>query len=174
MGKHTRTIALESRRRKGPQHSLLLLDRNASVPFLMVAASNKIVASASQEYMRHYRLGIMEWRVMALLAADPGITAKDISMLSGVTAGSVSRAINILKKLRYLVVNNDAADNRRTILKLNAAGTALHNRIIISALEREALLLTGFSQAERRTLLSYLRRLLANIALVNTHEPIDA
>ncbi|HEY6456268.1 MAG TPA: MarR family transcriptional regulator [Steroidobacteraceae bacterium] len=140
----------------------------------MVAASNKIVASASQASMRYYRLGIMEWRVMALLAADPGITGKDISMLSGVTAGSVSRAINILKKLRYLEVSNDVADNRRGILKLNAAGIALHNRIIVSALERETLLLTGFSAAARKTLLRYLRRLLGNIALVHTHVPFDA
>jgi DNA-binding MarR family transcriptional regulator len=172
MPNSTRTTALDSRRRRGTEHSLLLMDRNASVPFLMVAASNKIVASASQAYMRQYRLGIMEWRVMALLAADPGITGKDISLLSGVTAGSVSRAINILKKLRYLDVSNDAADNRRSILKLNAAGRALHNRIIISALERETLLLTGFSQAERRTLLGYLRRLLANIALVNARDRV--
>jgi DNA-binding MarR family transcriptional regulator len=110
----------------------------------------------------------------ALLAADPGITGKDISVPSGVTAGSVSRAINVLSKRRYLQVSSDAADNRRSFLKLNAAGRALHDRVIVSALEREALLLTGFSQAERKTLLSYLRRLLANIALVNAHEPVDA
>jgi DNA-binding MarR family transcriptional regulator len=150
------------------------MDRNASVPFLMVAISNKIVASASREYMRHYHLGIMEWRVMALLAADPGITGKDISMLSGVTAGSVSRAISALKKLRYLDASNDAADNRRSFLKLNAAGLALHSRVIMTALEREALLISGFSQPERRRLLSYLRRLLANVALVDAHEPVDA
>jgi DNA-binding MarR family transcriptional regulator len=149
------------------------MDRDASVPFLLVAVSNKVVASASQAYMRHYGLGIMEWRVMALLAADPNITGKDISVLSGVTAGSVSRAINALKKLRYLDVSNDASDNRRSLLKLNAAGTALHNRVIISALERETLLLTGFSQAERRTLLSHLKRLLANVALLSGHQPVD-
>jgi DNA-binding MarR family transcriptional regulator len=149
------------------------MDRDASVPFLLVAVSNKVVASASQAYMRHYGLGIMEWRVMALLAADPNITGKDISALSGVTAGSVSRAINALKKLRYLDVSNDASDNRRSFLKLNAAGTALHNRVIISALEREMLLLTGFSQAERRTLLRYLKRLLANVPLLSSHQPVD-
>jgi DNA-binding MarR family transcriptional regulator len=147
------------------------MDRDASVPFLLVAISNKVVASASQAYMRHYGLGIMEWRVMALLASDPGITGKDISTLSGVTAGSVSRAINALRRRRYLDVINDAADNRRSFLKLNSVGMALHNRIIISALEREALLLTGFAQAERRTLLSYLKRLLANVALINAHQP---
>jgi DNA-binding MarR family transcriptional regulator len=147
------------------------LHRDASVPFLMVAVSNKLVASASQVYMRHYGLGIMEWRVMALLAADPGITGKDISLLSGVTAGSVSRAITVLKKLHYLDVNSDAADNRRSFLQLNSAGMALHNRVIISALQRETLLLTGFSHGERRSLLDYLKRLLTNMALVNAHQP---
>ena len=147
------------------------MDREASVPFLMVAVSNKLVASASQVYTQHYGLGIMEWRVMALLAADPGITGKDISVLSGVTAGSVSRAINVLKKLHYLDVSNDAEDNRRSFLKLNAAGMALHNRVIICALERETLLLTGFSLAERKLLVGHLKRLLNNIALVNAHRP---
>jgi DNA-binding MarR family transcriptional regulator len=171
MPKHTGAATRRPRRRTGKRPNMRFMDRDASVPFLMVAVSNKLVASASQVYMRHYGLGIMEWRVVALLAADPGITGKDISVLSGVTAGSVSRAINALKRLRYLEASNDAEDNRRSFLKLNSAGMALHNRVIISALQRETLLLTGFSHAERRSLLDYLRRLLANIALVNAHEP---
>jgi DNA-binding MarR family transcriptional regulator len=169
----TSASARRSRRRGGTQRRLRFMDRDASVPFLMIAVSNKVVASASQAYKRHYGLGIMEWRVMALLAADPGITGKDISMLSGVTAGSVSRAINALNKRRYLEVSNDVTDNRRSFLKLNPAGMALHNRVIISALQREALLLTGFSRVERRRLVGYLRRLLVNVALVNAHRPVD-
>jgi DNA-binding MarR family transcriptional regulator len=165
--------AARPRRRNGNQPPARFMDREASVPFLMVAVSNKLVASASQVYTRHYGLGIMEWRVMALLAADPGITGKDISVLSGVTAGSVSRAINALKRLRYLDVSNDAKDNRRSFLKLNTAGMALHNRVIVCALQRETLLLTGFSAAERKLLLGHLKRLLENIALVNAHRPVE-
>jgi DNA-binding MarR family transcriptional regulator len=172
MPKHTDAGTRRPQRRIRAQPGVRFMDRDASVPFLMVAVSNKLVASASQVYMRHYGLGIMEWRVMALLAADPGITGKDISLLSGVTAGSVSRAIKVLNGLRYVDVSSDAADNRRSFLKLNSAGMALHNRVIISALQREALLLTGFSRAEHRSLLSYLKRLLANIALVNAHQPV--
>jgi DNA-binding MarR family transcriptional regulator len=170
--KDTRKSAVRPRRRNGIQPPARFMDRESSVPFLMVAVSNKLVASASQVYTRYYGLGIMEWRVMALLAADPGITGKDISVLSGVTAGSVSRAINALKRLGYLDVSNDAEDNRRSFLKLNSAGMALHNRVIICALQRETLLLTGFSRAERKLLLGHLRRLLDNIALVNAHRPV--
>src|SRR5580700_3938588 len=112
MPKSSSASSRRARRGTYARPSVRFMDRNANVPFLMIAVSNKLVASASQAYMRHYGLGIMEWRVMALLAADPGITGKDISQLSGVTAGSVSRAINALKGLRYLDVSSDAADNR--------------------------------------------------------------
>jgi DNA-binding MarR family transcriptional regulator len=149
----------------------LFMDRNANVTFLLIAIGNKIVAGASQTYMRHFRIGIMEWRVMALLAADPGITGKDISRLSGVTPGSVSRAINTLKKLRYLESSNDQWDNRRSFLSLTSAGRALHDRVIISSLAREKRLLTGFSTTEHQALLGYFRRLMANVALVNEYEP---
>jgi DNA-binding MarR family transcriptional regulator len=171
MPKQTGPSTRPLRRKADQQRNVRFMDRDASVPFLLVAVSNKLVASASQVYMRHYGLGIMEWRVMALLAADPGMTGKDISVLSGVTAGSVSRAINTLKRLRYLDASHDAEDNRRSFLRLNPAGMALHNRVIISALQREGLLLTGFSRNEHRSLLGYLKRLLANIALVNAHRP---
>jgi DNA-binding MarR family transcriptional regulator len=160
---------MAKRRVSSGQPSLRVMDRDASVPFLLVAVSNKVVASASQAYMRDYGLGIMEWRVMALLAGDPGITGKDISRLSGVTAGSVSRAINTLRRRGYLKVSSDATDNRRSFLKLNSGGMALHDRVIVSALKREALLLTGFAPGERQALLSHLKRLLANVALLNAH-----
>jgi DNA-binding MarR family transcriptional regulator len=152
----------------------LRLDRNSSVTFLVIAIANKIVASASQLYIRHHLIGIMEWRVMALLAAEPGITAKDISELSGVTAGSVSRAIGALLKRHYLSVRNDRADNRRSFLRLTARGQALHDRVIVSSLARERLLLTGFSGSEYRHLLSYFWRLMANVDRVNTYEPSDS
>jgi DNA-binding MarR family transcriptional regulator len=164
------------RRRTPPTRAATLsgvahLERNSSVTFLMIAIGNKIVASASQAYMRRYHIGIMEWRVMALLAAEPGITATDIAQLSGVTAGSVSRAIQALKRRRYLEVRNDRADNRRMFLKLTAAGRALHDRVVVSSLARERLLLTGFSASEHRRMLDYLRRLMGNVALVDAHEP---
>jgi DNA-binding MarR family transcriptional regulator len=147
------------------------MDRNASVTFLLIAISNKLVAGASQTYTRHYGLGIMDWRVLALLAAEPGLTGKDISMLSGVTAGSVSRAINSLKRAGYLQSRSDNADNRRNFLRLTAAGLALHGTVIRSSLGRERLLLGGFSSREHRSLLAVLRRLMANVAEVNAYEP---
>lgn len=149
----------------------LVLDRRTSITFFVIAIANKIVASASQSYMRHYRIGIMEWRVMALLAADSGISARDITILSGVTAGSVSRAISSLRRLGYVRVDADRTDNRRSVLTLTRTGRALHDRVIRSSLSREQLLLTGFSHAEYAMLLRSLERLSANVGRLSAHVP---
>ena len=166
-------------RRRGPGKPArtargLILDRRTSITFFVIAIANKIVSSASQSYMQHYHIGIMEWRVMALLAAESGITAKDITITSGVTAGSVSRAIQSLARRGYVRVAADHADNRRDLLMLTRTGRALHNRVIRSSLERERLLLTGFSNAQRSALLKALERLNANVARVGAHVPSGA
>ena len=56
---------------------------------------------------------------------------------------------------------------RRIEYATTASGTRLHDQIFVLAAAREEALLTGFSAKEREQLVAYLRRLLANLALVN-------
>ncbi len=59
------------------------------------------------------------------------------------------------------------------MLTLTTQGEALHDRIILSSLARERLLLAGLSADEQRTLFDLLRRLSANMDLVEAHDPAD-
>lgn len=145
-------------------------DRHAS--FLVVALSNRLSASASRAYMRQFGVGVMEWRAMALLAANPGITANQIAQTSGVDKSAVSRAIQLLVRRGDVTVAEDQNDNRRALLTLTPAGLALHDRIIFASLERERLLLTGLNDKERAVLFDLLKRLNANMSLVSAHEPV--
>ncbi len=144
------------------------LDRHAA--FLTVALGARISASASRAYMRRYGVGVMEWRVLAMLAVRPGMTANEIGQASGVDKSSVSRAVQSLVRAGHVSAAEDAADNRRILLRLTPSGAALHDRIIVSSLAREELLLTGFSEAERKTLFAFLKRLTANMPLVNAED----
>jgi hypothetical protein len=49
----------------------------------------------------------------------------------------------------------------------------IHRQIVAIARTREALLLTGFSAAEKDTLLKYLRRMQDNIPLTRTYKPVE-
>lgn len=147
------------------------LDPRSHAAFQIVALANRISASASQAYLRVFGVGVMEWRVLALAALKPGITAGEISLASGVDKSPVSRAVRALAERGHLRLAEDASDNRRSPLFLTPSGAAVHDRIILASLAREDRLLDGLSATERQTLFSLLKRLAANIPLVEAHDP---
>ena len=149
------------------------LQPEAHASFQLVALANRISASASRAYLRNFGVGVMEWRVLALLALKVRTTAQEISQLSGLDKSSVSRAVQALIRRADVAAAADPADNRRAVLTLTAQGEALHDRIILSSLARERLLLAGLSADEQRTLFDLLRRLSANMDLVEAHDPAD-
>ena len=147
----------------------LELDRHAA--FQVVALANRISASASRAYMRHFGVGVMEWRALALMAVNPAVSANQIANISGVDKSAVSRAIQALVRRGHVVSREDRSDNRRALLDLTPEGLALHDRVVAASLAREKLLLTGLSDQEQATLFKLLKRLDANMALVNAHDP---
>ena len=149
------------------------LDPERHAAFLIVALANKISASASRAYTRRFGVGVMEWRVLAMVARDPGTTAVQVGQLSGVDKSSVSRAAQSLIRRGYMTAVEDAADNRRSFLELTPLGQALHDKVILASLEREARLLDGFSGPEREALVNLLARLSANMALVQAEGEDD-
>ena len=155
----------------GPQLPKPRLEPEAHASFQLVALANRISASASRAYLRHFGVGVMEWRVLALLALKVRSTAQEISHLSGLDKSSVSRAVQALIRRSDVATTADAADNRRTVLTLTPKGEALHDRVIVSSLARERLLLQGLSDKERRTLFDLLSRLSANMDGVEAHDP---
>jgi len=151
---------------KGPR-----IEPDDHAAFLIVSIANRVSVSASQAYMRCYGVGVMEWRVIGMLAGRPGATAKDIAQLSGLDKSAVSRAVNALIQVGHVAAGGDPDDNRRIRLQLTPTGQTLHDRIIVASLAREELLLDGFSAAERAAFFGYLRRVAANTALVEAHDP---
>ena len=139
------------------------LDPAAHAPFQIVALANRISSSASRAYLRDFGVGVMEWRVLALVGREPGTTAHAVSQLSDIDKASVSRAVAALVRRGDIEAQADPADARRTLLRLTDAGERLHDAILAASLEREQLLLAGLRAEERRTLLDLMKRLAANM-----------
>ena len=105
--------------------------------------------------------------MLALVALRPGVTAGEISQMSGVDKSPVSRAVQALVGRGLMRTQGDLGDNRRLLLSLTGAGEALHDRIIQVSLARDEQLLAGLSAAERAILFQLFRRLAANLALAD-------
>jgi DNA-binding MarR family transcriptional regulator len=145
-------------------HPVLDLDRY--VPGLLTFLANKLSRGASALYRRHFDVGINDWRVMSMLALEPGVAANRICQVIGLDKSVVSRSLAGLEA-HGLVAARDDGQPRRRRMALTEAGLKLHDELIAVALERERRLLECLTSAECETLIALLDRLHRRLPAVN-------
>lgn len=136
-------------------------DLGRCIGALTTSLSNKLSSGASQEYRARFDLGVVEWRVLAQLGAEPWSTGAQLSQAIGLDKASISRSLRLLED-RGLIHTRSAA-GRRQEAALTREGWAMHGRVLEVARAREDRLLAGFTQAEVDSLVGLLQRLLANL-----------
>jgi len=145
-------------------------DLDRSVLFLTTAFANKLSKGASRRLKKALGIGLMEWRVVCNLGAEPGLSAARIADISGVDKSVVSRAVSELER-QGLIAAVAGPPGRQTALRLTPAGQKLHDRGVLRADERELRLLDGFSAAERDQLVEFLKRLTGNLDRLEDGKP---
>lgn len=154
-----------------PPESQLNLARY--VPALLTFLANKLATGASQCYRKHFGIGVVEWRMLSMLAVESDITANRICQAIGLDKSAVSRSLQTLEAAGQVRSQVDPKDARRYTVSLTASGKDLHDRVLKVALERERRLLSGLSAAEVDTLVELLGRLHTQVSHVNDYDPVD-
>lgn len=139
-------------------------DLSRCIGAITTSLSNKLSSGASQEYRSRFSLGIVEWRVLSQLAAEPWSTGAALSQCIGLDKASISRSLGVLEERELIELRS--AGGRRQEAALTRKGWAMHANILEVALAREAALLDGFSKAEIDQLVGLLQRLLANLPAI--------
>ena len=143
------------------------LDLDRYIPAYLTYLAGKISSGASAIYRPRFGVGITDWRIMALLAAEPWVSAGRVCDSTGLDKAAVSRSVSELEKMGIIDVRPDKSDKRRQIIALTRKGLSLHDRIVKLAIAREQKLLEGFSVSERKILLDYLIRLQSQVQSAN-------
>jgi DNA-binding MarR family transcriptional regulator len=128
------------------------------LPYRLSVASNAVSDRVAAVYRARFGLKVPEWRVLAVVAERGRATQAALVAATQMDKMTVSRAVTALVA-RRLLVRAPAGDRRTLELNLTAEGLALHADIAPLALDIEAALLSGFSEAERRQLMALLARL---------------
>ena len=147
--------------RAAPPSPAPTLDYDTYVTGMIAWLANRLSIGAAATYRGLFGIGVMEWRVMAHLAIEPGSTGARIGRVIGLDKAAVSRTVATLLH-RGLATRVEGA-GRGQQWALTDAGAALHARVLASALDREAWLLAPLSVAERTTLRTLLIRLLQHV-----------
>ena len=137
-------------------------------PALLNTLNNRLSSGASDLYLKHFGVGINEWRILTVLARSPKCTAKFISDQGAIHITVISRSLRAMAEKGLVKIDRVAWQRS---LSLTAAGKVVHDRVAEVALEIERLLMQGLAENEKAMLLVFLARMNANIAQVDAYEP---
>lgn len=126
-----------------------LLDLDRYVPAFITFIANKLSNSATVFYQRNFGVNVTEWRIMSLLAIEPGIPASRICSVIGFDKGPVSRNLSVLQKRGLVTIRTAPDDGRTHAISLTPRGRAIHDKVIMAALERERRLLSCLPEEGR-------------------------
>jgi DNA-binding MarR family transcriptional regulator len=150
--------------RTGRAEQVLDLDRY--VPALITFIANKLSRTATVLYQKRFGVNVTEWRILALLAIEPEISAARICHVIGFDKGPVSRTLAAMEARGLVAIKADQQDGRTYSISLTARGSTAHDQVIAVALERERRLLSCLNKGERETLIELLRRVHGNLDAV--------
>jgi DNA-binding MarR family transcriptional regulator len=136
------------------------------VPYRMVHLAANISLALSKIYKQEFDITIPEWRVLAQLAQQNKLYAKDIGDLTSMDKSKVSRAVKTLETKHYLIKQTDKNDTRAAYLSLTVQGHTLYQMIAPKALQWERQFIGVLEANEHRELMKMLDKLDKQVLLI--------
>lgn len=145
-----------------------VVDISTYIPHLLSSVNNALSRGASQLYIKRFGIGIVEWRVLSMLAIEPRISASRICAVIALNKGATSRALAQLNTSGYLSDEPRYPNSRKKNWWLSEAGYRLHDQILEVALERECQLIGGVNPRDLEIFIKVMRAIRSNIDDIQT------
>lgn len=129
------------------------------LPYRMFVVAGRVAELLESFYGPRWGLGLPAWRILAVVADRPGVSAREIARACGLDAVAVSRGIAQLVALGFARREAGAQDRRYASVTLTPEGEAAFTEIATLARAIEARLLAALPEAEQAALDRALDRL---------------
>ena len=140
------------------------------IPYRLSFTTNLVSDAIATAYEDLFGLKIPEWRLIAVIAENPGITQQEIGVRTRMEKITVSRAAIALSERGLIERAPSTTDRRARCLALSALGRQLYAEVAPKAVELEAQIFGSFSADELATFTSMLRRIEA-VVLASEADP---
>ncbi len=132
-------------------------------PYLLRTISAQISRGTSATIVQSHRIGMREWRILALMADHGAIDGKALCFYSGMDKASVSRAIKYLDDSDLICECANEGDWRSRPYELSKQGASVYEEMAESKQKRVDLLWSDLNKKEREQLIALLQKLKCNI-----------
>lgn len=131
------------------------------LPYQLSVASNAVSSAIARTYEVLFGLRVPEWRLIAVLAEEEGLTQQALVARTEMDKMTISRAAQALAERGLVTRVLHGSDKRSRALALSGEGRALYAQIAPKALELEARLLETIGAREVEQLRKTLAKLKA-------------
>ncbi len=128
------------------------LELDRFLPYRLSVLANTMSVAIATAYAERFGLSIPEWRVMAVLAQEPGLSAAQVAVRTAMDKVAVSRAVASLARARRVERTLEQSDRRRSRLQLTPKGLAVYREVVPFALAYEDAVLRGLPARARQKL----------------------
>lgn len=125
-------------------------DLNSYVPCRLAALTHSIMRSVATVFEDRFGISTPEWKVLAIIADAPSLSAVAVAQLAHMDTVAVSRAVTKLVDRGLVLRALDTEDRRRSVLNLSEEGLELHGQLAPLAAELEAGLLEDLTDEEKQ------------------------
>jgi DNA-binding MarR family transcriptional regulator len=129
-----------------------LLKLESFLPYRLSLLSNTVSTNIAATYQDKFGIGMAEWRIMAILAEYPDISADEVCQRTQIEKSVVSRAVARLLKRHLISREFDENDKRRSILSLSETGLSVYDEVMPVAESFEKKLIEKLSEKEKKSL----------------------
>lgn len=123
------------------------LQLDAFLPYRLSITSNLVSDAIASTYEALFGLTIPQWRLIAVIAENDGISQQAIGAKTRMDKVTVSRAAIALAHRGLIERTGNPADRRSNQLVLSASGRVLYDQVVPKALELEAQIFGSFDKA---------------------------
>lgn len=117
------------------------------LPYRLSITSNLVSDAIAGTYEALFGLTIPQWRLIAVIAENDGISQQAIGVKTRMDKVTVSRAAIALANRGLIERSGNPADRRSNRLVLSASGRALYDQVVPKALELETRIFGSFDRA---------------------------
>jgi DNA-binding MarR family transcriptional regulator len=122
------------------------------VSFRLHSVANLLSRGAAMRYKREFGVTLWEWRTIALVGAQAGLSLNELAKIAGLDKSQVSRVVTGLTDRGLMLRRADDNDARGIRLSLTREGERLYEGLISAASERNELVLATLGKDDRLAL----------------------
>ncbi|MEM7346331.1 MAG: MarR family winged helix-turn-helix transcriptional regulator [Chloroflexota bacterium] len=141
----------------------LVLDETQFAPYYLNAIAQKFSRRISQIAREQFGIGLVEWRLLVVLAWDIPITAHNVSDKALVDRALVTKGFRSLQEKGLIDLAPQPTNTRSRLATLTEKGHEIFDQLLPIVLEREAVLLNGVDPNERDQFLETLGKIVKNL-----------